>query len=145
MTFARRALVLALVVLPWTAGCETVKKVTSAFKPEVADPPPSPYPRDLQFDDLPVPQGMEHVREQSFAYQHGSTRSANLAYQGNVSADDIVDFYRRELPRYQWELGMVLGDRYDRTLQFTKGDEMCEISVRLNRGITHLSIRVGHK
>ncbi len=147
MVLARRLLPVLLVLagLSGLAGCESVKKVTSVFSSDVADPPPSPYPRDLQFDDIPVPQGMEHVRAKSFAYQHGPTRSANLVYVGDVSAEDVADFYRNEMPRYEWELGMVLGSRYDRTLKLTKGVEMCEISVRLIQTRTHLSIRVGHK
>ena len=121
------------------------KKVTGVFHSDVVEPPPSPYPKDLQFDDLPVPQGLEHDPERSFAYRHGNTRSALMRYSGNVSADDVVDFYRRELPRYQWELGMVLGEREERKIQFEKGSEVCEISVALRKGITYLTIRLGRK
>lgn len=145
MSMARRALLVLLLVLPVAGGCSVWQKVTGAIAPDAVEPPPSPFPRDLQFDDLPVPEGLTHDRERSFAYQHGTTRSALLRYHGNVSADDVVDFFRRELPRYQWELGLMLGEREKRKIQFEKVPEVCEITVELIQGITYVTMKVAHK
>lgn len=140
-----RAGALLLLLLPLACGCSTWQKVTSVFKSDTVEPPPSPYPRDLQFDDLPVPQGLVHDRDHSFAYLHGTTRVAILRYSGNVAAEDVADFYRRELPRYQWELEMILGERDSRKLKFKKALEVCEVSVDLHEGVTNLAIRLGQR
>ncbi len=141
----RVSLVVTVLVLPLLCGCSTWQKVTSVFRSDTAEPPPSTFPRDLQFADLPVPQGLEHDREHSFAYLHGPTRVSILRYSGNVSADDVVEFYRAAMPRHQWELEMVLGERENRKLQFKKALELCEVTVTLQKGVTYLTLRLGQR
>lgn|GEM_PF-5145712 len=80
--------------------------------------------------DLPVPTGFELLScLEGDAASHAG-RIVEQQYIGWAARDDLVGFYRSQMPLVRWRerKGDVAGDRY--RLRFDRGDEMCTITVR---------------
>jgi len=82
----------------------------------------------LRFDDVPVPFGFRTLETQSFAFQNDATRVALLKYLGSRSSDQIVAFYKQQMPMYNWSpINIIEYDR--RVLNYEKNSESCIVTV----------------
>lgn len=82
----------------------------------------------LRFEDVPVPDGYSIIREQSFVYQDAAIRVGLLRYSGWAKPDQIISFYKSQMPLYNWNLINVVefGNIH---MSFVKNDENCTITV----------------
>ena len=82
----------------------------------------------LRFDDVPVPYGFKVLEKESFAFQNDVTRVALLKYVGGKSADQVVLFYKDQMPMYKWNpINIIEYER--RVLNYEKGGESCIVTV----------------
>jgi hypothetical protein len=82
----------------------------------------------LRFDDVPVPSGFKSIEHESFAFQNDVTRVALLKYVGTRNIDQIVAFYKEQMPLYKWNpINIIEYER--RILNFEKESESCIISI----------------
>lgn len=82
----------------------------------------------LRFEDVPLPAGFNTIKEQSFIYQDASLRVGLLRYSGWAKANQIVAFFKSQMPLYNWNLINVVefGDTH---MSFVKNDENCTITI----------------
>ncbi len=109
----------AVLVIGACAGCSTL------CAPVPGGGADSPRP----FADVPNPPRCDLVW--SYAYESGSLRYGTWIYEGRPDTDEVVDFYKRQMPREDW--------RYDETvrtaetvLRYAKGEkqvEHCDITI----------------
>ena len=66
-------------------------------KPEV---PISSY----KFEDLPIPPGFVLNKHESFIYESSNSRAGILIYNGEGDLDEVVNFFKENMPQYEWNL-----------------------------------------
>ncbi len=82
----------------------------------------------LRFDDVPVPFGFKTLERESFAFQNDVTRVALLKYIGSRNIDQVVVFYKEQMPMYNWNpINIIEYDR--RVLNYEKNSESCIVTV----------------
>lgn len=86
--------------------------------------------RDIQFEDIPGPEGYRLLPSESHSFQGSMFRSAVLHYEGMVEWTRAIDFYRTELTRTGWELRKIERGFAFRILHFHKGQEQLIVTVR---------------
>ncbi len=60
--------------------------------------------RDIQFADIPVPIGFVLRRNNLFSFQGSSFRFGRFTYEGAWTLKNTVEFYKEEMPKFQWQL-----------------------------------------
>ena len=82
----------------------------------------------LRFNDVPVPAGYKVLNSESFAFQNDAIRVALLKYVGSRTQDQVVLFYKEQMPTYNWSpINIIEYER--RMLNYEKGSESCIITV----------------
>lgn len=100
-----------------------------------------------QFEDIPVPQGFDYVKEGgwSFGYAQGGVRVGRFRYLGPTPIDEVADFYKRTmgLRAFDWNLvSEGSNDARSVTLDFRKGRQSCRVQVSNLAGRTTINIEV---
>jgi len=87
----------------------------------------------LRFDDIPVPAGFKTLYNESFAFQNDVTRVALIKYSGSKNADQMVLFFKEQMPLYNWSpINIIEYER--RILNYEKGSESCIVTIE-SRGM----------
>ncbi len=82
----------------------------------------------LKFDDVPVPSGFQLNIKDSFAFQNNTMRVGVLLYRGKALPQDIINFYKEQMPLYNWKILNVI--EYENIqMLFEKSDETCVITL----------------
>ena len=82
----------------------------------------------LRFDDVPVPAGFKTLNDESFAFQNDVTRVALIKYSGSKSADQMVLFFKEQMPLYNWSpINIIEYER--RIMNYEKGSESCIVTI----------------
>ncbi len=68
--------------------------------PEVQQPITTSY----RFEDIPLPPGMTLNRKESFVYETKAIRTGLLIYEGKGEIDKLANFFKQQMPNYQWRL-----------------------------------------
>lgn len=80
--------------------------------------------------DVPMPIGFVPVVDKCRSDVVAGARHIHHFYQGRAKGQDVVDFYRRSLKLYDWQLGREGTDADTYTMRFSKGPEAMSIAVR---------------
>jgi hypothetical protein len=86
----------------------------------------------LKFNDVPVPAGFKLLSQDSYFFETSGVRVGVLRYNGKANVDQVVNFYKEQMPMYNWNLLNVI-EYGDRLLNFERENETCIISL-LSRG-----------
>jgi hypothetical protein len=134
-------LALAASVVIFSGCVEAPKKTESAAAPQKILEPSG----RVKFSDIPVPEGFAFEGRDSYVFESSGIRVGVLRYHGRVMADRVVNFYREQMPMYNWVLLNVV-EYGDRLMNFDREEESCivTISPRGNRA-SLISICVGPK
>ncbi len=130
-------LLILLLALP-LAGCATTGSSDSdliALEEEEAFNPPglAPTTKKVRFADIAVPSGFKLIKDRSFVFQTEGVRVALLKYVGRAKTQNLLEFYKEQMPLYNWELLNVV--EYGRIiLNFERGKQSCIINIE-SRGI----------
>jgi hypothetical protein len=100
-------------------GCETVS-ADSRLEPQAI----------LKFSDLPVPQGLKPLPQISYSFENAGVRVAVLKYQGRANIDQIINFYKEQMPMFNWNLINII-EYGQRLLNFERDNETCIITVQV--------------
>ncbi|MCX7933824.1 MAG: hypothetical protein N3A66_01020 [Planctomycetota bacterium] len=91
--------------------------------------------RDIQFADIPVPLGFILRRNNLFSFQGSSFRFGRFTYEGAWTLKKTVEFYKEELPKFQWQLATA-SHSFDirksteiENMLYTKGRERLRVVV----------------
>ncbi|MGE4357752.1 MAG: hypothetical protein AB7E08_04285 [Candidatus Omnitrophota bacterium] len=98
----------------------------------------------LKFADVPVPQGFKLIADESFIFQNEEGRVGLLRYTGSPTADQVVNFYREQMPQHGWFMLNVV-EYGRRVLNFEKEAESCIITVEATATRTIISISLAPK
>jgi hypothetical protein len=100
-------------------GCKTVS-ADSRLEPQAI----------MKFSDLPTPQGLKPLPQISYAFENAGVRVAVLKYQGKANIDQIINFYKEQMPAYNWSLINII-EYGQRLLNFERENETCIITVQV--------------
>lgn len=91
---------------------------------------------------LPIPRGMSKAGDQTIELTIPGFEGGQAAYQGRVAPEEIVGFYRREMPARGWTPNASLVSQGG-FLAYSKDNRSVLITVANNSGGTRLAILVG--
>ncbi|MFH1479223.1 MAG: hypothetical protein ABIG92_05575 [Candidatus Omnitrophota bacterium] len=98
----------------------------------------------LRFNDVPVPAGFRILEEESFAFQNDLTRVALLKYIGNKVSDQVVAFYKDQMPLYNWNpINIIEYER--RILNYERQSESCIVTVESKGRSSIVTIAISPK
>ena len=98
----------------------------------------------LRLDDVPVPAGFKVLDTESFAFQNDVTRVALLKYTGSKAADQVVAFYKQQMPMYKWNAINII--EYERRmLNYEKSGESCIVTIEGKGRKSILTIAISPK
>jgi hypothetical protein len=100
-------------------GCKTIS-ADSRLEPQTL----------LKFSDLPIPVGLKPLPQVSYAFENAGSRVAVLKYQGRANIDQLISFFKEQMPMYNWSLVNII-EYGQRLLNFEKEDETCIITIQV--------------
>ncbi|HNW39917.1 MAG TPA: hypothetical protein PL125_01450 [Candidatus Omnitrophota bacterium] len=84
----------------------------------------------LKFSDVPIPVGLKSLPQKSYSFENAGTRVAVLKYQGRANIDQVINFYKEQMPMYNWSLINII-EYGQRLLNFERENETCIITVQI--------------
>lgn len=120
-------------------GCATVDRQRDAELGVAVEEEKLEVSSDLKFEDLPVPCGFKLNKQESFIFQNDFTRMGVFKYIGKANTNKIVEFYREQMPLYNWGLINIV-EHNDIILNFEKDRESCVITLKPMMTRTGLTI-----
>jgi hypothetical protein len=132
---------LIVIMIALLAGCATTSGSAYSSSEEAK---PLDVATLLKFNDVPVPSGFRILDTESFAFQNDNTRVALLKYIGPVTADQVVQFYKEQMPIYNWNpINIIEYER--RILNYEKDQESCIITVETKGRKSIITIAISPK
>ncbi len=98
----------------------------------------------LKFSDVPVPVGFRSVAQESYSFESSGIRVGVLKYQGKAVTDQVVNFYKEQMPMYNWNLLNVV-EYGERLMNFDRDTETCIIRLLPKGSAVTLTISLGPK
>ena len=98
----------------------------------------------LKFDDIPIPSGFSFIPDKSFVFQNETFRVGLLRYTGQATGEQLIYFYKEQMPLYQWELANIV-EYGQRTLSFDRRDEVCTVVIDSKGLKSNISISLAPK
>lgn len=96
-----------------------------------------------RFTDVPVPSRFKLDRDKSFIYEAGSFKVGMITYTGWSKLDALVDFYKKEMPNFEWEMISIF-EHKDVTIVFSKEGYNCTVNISSsNLGGSRIRIQIG--
>jgi len=83
----------------------------------------------LKFTDLPIPVGLKALPQKSYSFENAGVRVAVLKYQGKSNIDKVINFYKEQMPMYNWNLINII-EYGQRLLNFERDNETCIITMQ---------------
>lgn len=138
----RGKLLLALIVGVFIlAGCETFNKKDRSMGGEV----PSLQPQSaVKFADIPVPVAFKFLSEESYSFESGGVRVAVLKYQGKANVEQVINFYKDQMPMYNWNLLNIV-EYGQRLMNFDRETETCIVDLEPRGKSVTITISLGPK
>ena len=136
-----RAYVLVFLFIFSLLGCAGFSK---------KDDSPSKSPSSLEpsgifkFSDVPIPVGFKSMPQDSYSFESSGVRVGVLKYRGKVNPEQVVNFYKEQMPMYNWALLNVI-EYGQRLMNFERETETCIISLDPKGSSTMLTISLGPK
>lgn len=137
-------LLLIMSVMIITPGCSYLPSsddstnVSSDYTSQEYIPPLQTSP-ELRIKDLPVPAGFVYKPDKSMIIEYGEVIAGIIYYEGAVDAAELIGFYRREMPKYDWNLSSMI-ERNEVKMIFQKEGKICEIVLRAAAGLSKKSV-----
>lgn len=98
----------------------------------------------LKFQDVPVPANFKLQAQGSYSFQSSGLRVAVLKYKGRASLDQVVNFYKEQMPMHNWTLLNTM-EYGDCLMNFDQDEESCIITVSPKGSNSIISISLGPK
>ncbi|MCK9604647.1 MAG: hypothetical protein M0R66_09850 [Candidatus Omnitrophica bacterium] len=120
-------------------GCASTAKNNQQTSPAMLEPQAL-----ARFQDIPVPVGFKSLPESSYSFESSGIRVGVLQYQGKADPEAVVNFYKEQMPMYNWFLlnAMEYGDRI---LNFDRENETCIIRLLPKGPKVVITISLGPK
>ena len=126
------------VLMLW--GCAGVSKKDAPSKEEALLEPQA----TLKFNDIPTPTGFRFLSEESYTFESSGVRVGLLKYQGKADIEQVVNFYKNQMPLYNWNLLNAI-EYGQRLLNFDREQESCIINLSAKGKNISITISLGPK
>jgi hypothetical protein len=94
---------------------------------------------ELRIKDLPIPAGYTYQPARSMIIEYGTVQAGIIAYEGTGPAGDLIAFFRREMPRFDWSLSTMI-EREEIKMLFEKQGKICELTIRPSSGLSRRNV-----
>jgi hypothetical protein len=84
----------------------------------------------IKFSDIPIPVGLKPLPQASYSFESAGVRVAVLKYLGRANIDQVINFYKEQMPMYNWNLINIV-EYGQRLLNFEREDESCIITLQV--------------
>lgn len=98
----------------------------------------------LKFSDLPVPVGFKISAKDSYSFESSGMRVGLLRYKGKATTDQVVNFYKEQMPMYNWSL-LNITEYGDCIMNFEREQESCIINISPDGSSSIISLAMGPK
>ena len=98
----------------------------------------------LKFSDIPIPEGFKLLAEDSYTFESAGVRVGILEYQGKAKVEQVVNFYKDQMPLYNWNLLNVI-EYGERLLNFEREQETCIVRLLPKGNNITIAIALGPK
>lgn len=98
----------------------------------------------LKFTDVPVPVGLKSLPLESYSFESSGVRVGVLKYKGKADPDQVISFYKDQMPMYNWTLVNII-EYGQRLMNFEREGESCIISMQPKGSSVILTISLGPK
>ncbi|MDI6758507.1 MAG: hypothetical protein QMD94_02380 [Candidatus Omnitrophota bacterium] len=120
-------------------GCATTSSKDTSKQSALLEPQSI-----LKFSDIPIPAGFKPLNEKSYSFETSGVRVGVLKYQGKANPDQVVNFYKEQMPIYNWILLNII-EYGNRLLNFDRENETCIIDLATKGNNITLTISLGPK
>jgi hypothetical protein len=97
-----------------------------------------------KFSDIPVPIGLKPLPQSSYSFQSSGVRVGVLQYRGKGNAEQIIAFYKEQMPMYNWSL-INITEYGQRLMNFERESESCIIALQPKGSSITVIISLGPK
>lgn len=97
-----------------------------------------------KFSDVPVPAGFKLLPQDSYSFETSGLRVAVLKYRGTANPEQLISFYKEQMPMYNWNLLNVV-EYGDRLLNFDRENETCIIGLLSKGKAVTITVSLGPK
>ena len=118
-------------------GCASLQKTDQPKEMGFLEPSSA-----LKFSDIPIPSGFVNLAKSSYAFQNNNLRVGLLRYSGKASPEQVVNFYKEQMPMYNWSL-INMAEFTSRVLNFEKETETCIVDIEAKGSKCDLFISLG--
>lgn len=132
--------ILTLAILNLSGCANIVKKDSSAAK-SASLLEPSVI---VRFADVPVPSGFKLLAKNSYSFENSGVRVGVLRYQGRSNSDSVLNFYKEQMPMYNWNLLNIV-EYGDRMMNFERENETCIVNISPKWNTTLITVSLGPK
>lgn len=98
----------------------------------------------LKFSDMPVPTGFKFLPEESYSFESAGVRVGLLRYKGKADIEQVVNFYKDQMPLYNWTLLNAI-EYGQRLLNFEREQESCIVNLSSKGRQVFITISSGPK
>jgi hypothetical protein len=99
---------------------------------------------NLKFQDIPVPAGFKLLPQDSYSFENSGVRVGVLRYQGKASLEQVLSFYKEQMPMHNWNLLNVM-EYGDCIMNFERETESCIVNIASKGSGSIISISLGPK
>jgi hypothetical protein len=140
MKIKARGWVIFFICVLLLAGCAGLSEKESQTKTAALIEPQT----ITKLNDVPVPVGFKLIAESSYFFETQGIRIGLLKYEGKNDPDVVVNFYKEQMPMYNWRL-LNLVEYGERLMNFDREQESCIISLLPRGKKIAITISVGPK
>jgi len=98
----------------------------------------------IKFSDIPTPVGFKLSPQDSYSFESAGIRVGILRYQGKADVEQVVNFYKDQMPLYNWNLLNTI-EYGERLLNFEREQETCIIRILSKGNNITISVALGPK
>jgi len=122
------------------SGCAGISTKDASVKNEALLEPQAA----VKFSDIPIPVGFQPLTQDSYAFESSGVRVAILKYHGKADVEQVINFYKNQMPLYNWDLLNVI-EYGEHLLNFEREQETCIINLLPRGNNITLTISLGPK
>jgi len=141
MNHELRTTIFFILIVFILTGCETFTKKDKSM----GGATPALQPQSVvKFADIPVPAGFKFLSEESYSFESGSVRVAVLKYHGKADVEQVINFYKDQMPMYSWNLLNIV-EYGQRLMNFDREGETCIVDLEPKGKSVITTISLGPK
>jgi hypothetical protein len=98
--------------------------------------------QESRLSDVSVPEGFTAETQNSWLHAEEGMRLAHLSYKGRPAVEPTVRFFLDHMPMQNWKLSHQREDFGLSSMVFTKGAEICTITLYRSLGMTYVTVNL---